>query len=394
MPPSSPVDLLDLDLGGRRPRRSAAAWRRPEFSWNRSRSAGRRARPPRRTPRRAAPPAPSSSATRPARSMRSSSSLTWSSASTSSPCSASRRALLLAEPVAGADGPPRAATRASRSAARACRAGRPRTRISSRRRSRSAIRASQDATSRSSKPCAAHGVVRRPALVEQPGRASTSRSRSSSPASDSSMRVELLVDLGERVGVAEADDVARSPRPCEPRRPDRVWPARVTRRPPPGRGRRRDSTQSALRAGSATWLLHPAAERRVLEEQPARHAVAVRGRGPGRSSSAPSKVRRPAQPERVDRCGEVLEPVQPAPASPGRAAQHGLDRQPPAPLLGRDVDQLGDERQLRPTAARWPARPRCAGRAAARAPARTVRPARRARSRALCGAPGAGSASP
>ena len=81
-------------------------------------------------------------------------------------------------------------------------------------------------------------------------------------------------------------------RPWAPRRPLRVWPARVTRKPAPARPSA-DSTHSALRDASPTWACtQPEKGESLKTSLPATRSGSAGPRS-GRSSSTPSKVSRP-----------------------------------------------------------------------------------------------------
>ena len=134
-------------------------------------------------------------------------------------------------------------------------------------------------------------------------------------------------------------------RPWAPRRPLRVWPARVTRRPLPARPAA-VSTQSALRAGSSTCACtQPENGESLNTSLPAIRSGSAGPRS-GRSGSTPSNVSRPRS-RRPSMAAEKSSSL-----SSGtsiirrRRAEDRLDRRAPARLLRGDVDQLRHERQL------------------------------------------------
>ena len=150
---------------------------------------------------------------------------------------------------------------------------------------------------------AADRVVGGPALVEQPGGGlDLLRGGSSRPASGLLDRGELLVDLGERVGVAEADDVALVAATV------RAAPARAGLAGQASRGSRRrrarprDSTHSALREGSArcrctqprngeSWNSSLPATRSRVRRRPVRRGRARRPRRSAGRAAAASRSR-------------------------------------------------------------------------------------------------------
>ena len=115
-------------------------------------------------------------------------------------------------------------------------------------------------------------------------------------------------------------------RPWVPRRPLRVWPARVTRKPAP-RGRTASSTHSALRDASPTWACtQPENGESLKTSLPATRSGSAGPRS-GRSSSTPSNVSRPRSRSPSIAAAEAAPAGRPAPASSGRS-RRGRSRSP------------------------------------------------------------------
>ena len=165
-------------------------------------------------------------------------------------------------------------------------------RISVRRRSSSAIRWSLLSTSRSSKLAAATASwAPRSRSSTRSWRSSSVTSVSSSTSRDS--REASSPSMSAMASSLEKPMMLRvSLRPWAPRRPLRVWPARVTRRPAPASSAAL-STHRALRAGSSTcaWT-QPENGESLKSSLPAIRSGSAGPRS-GRSSSTPSKVSRP-----------------------------------------------------------------------------------------------------
>ncbi len=192
---------------------------------------------------------------------------------------------------------------------------------------------------------AADRLVGGPAQVEQPGGLLHGREPGVQLVERLLDPGQLLVDLGQGVAVAEADDAALLAGAVG---------AAASRaglagqgHPQPAAGQVRGVLDAQGVAGGMSHVLgHPAPERRVLEQQLAGHVVGVRRARLRQVELGAFEGEPTAQGQRVDRAGEVVEPVQRHQHQPGRGAQHGLDGGAPPRLPGSDVDQLGDERQL------------------------------------------------
>ena len=190
-----------------------------------------------------------------------------------------------------------------------------------------------------------HGVVRRPALLQDAAPAGRARSprrrsrRAAARARASSASISAIASSLEKPMMLRV-----SLRPWVPRRPLRVCPARVTRKPGPARPSA-DSTQSALRAGSSTWACtQPENGESLKSSLPATRSGSAGPRS-GRSSSTPSNVSRPRS--RSPSMAAEKSSSRSSGTSIIRAlrAEHGLDRRAP---------------RAPPRARRRPARPRTA----------------------------------